>query len=125
MVKQESVDSSWSVEEALQEWNKQSKVQLVIYTPGIDCYARVPLAVKNIPQKWGETINNNGRWSVNLSDIVPPMWRHHTVCHEFGHVLGLDHTQEVDSCMNIQLTYPRPSKLNLEKAGENLWMFAE
>lgn len=117
------LDSTWPVEKAVKEWNKQFKVQLRIDSD--DCYAVVPLAVQVLQGKWGETNYNKGKWEIFVSPAVPDMWKEHVLCHEFGHLLGLGHTEEVDSCMNIQLTYPRPSVLNLQEAGKNLWMFAE
>lgn len=116
------LDQTWPVAVAVRDWNRQFIAQLRIDSD--DCYAVVPVELKSIPGKWGETNNNRGKWSVFVSPAVPWMWRRHVLCHEFGHLLGLDHTSEVDSCMNIQLTHPTPSTANLQEAGKNLWMFS-
>lgn len=109
----------------MREWNVQFGIQLVLPRAAEDCKARISVKVKQLQGMWGETINDHGKWSITYSPDTPDAWKPHVVCHEFGHLLGLAHTAEVDSCMNPQITYPSPSRLNLEKAGKNAWQFAE
>lgn len=123
-----TVDSSWPVGSAVDNWNRTSDDRIKLSVNGTACKTTVLVTIGLIEKGWGVTeYDKNGyRVRVTLSPEVPLEYRAHVTCHELGHVLGLPHRFTQDSCMNPdQLSTEMPSAADLQNAGKNYWQFAE
>ena len=119
----DSVSNRWKrpLDLAVREWNKSDVVDLRVVRSGTDsrrscksrngrvevCSARYGqngwLGLSRI---WIDSNNHIVRASILMNDNYydqeyynDPMARRHTMCHEMGHVLGLDHNDR-KSCLN-------------------------
>jgi len=113
----------------MRSWNnRETGLKLTLPTTGTDCLTLILLTSK-IVESWPESLGytefekNGYKAYVTLSPKTPLEFREHVLCHELGHVLGRGHTNDPDSCMNISLTVPHPSALDLQKAGQNYWQY--
>lgn len=117
--------AEWPVEQAMANWNKNGKNLLSTYTPGMLLCTNHVLTqlVQNLGDSYGTTSYYMSSATVVLIDATtPPGLRLSVVCHELGHVLGLPHSQEADSCMRADARYPaQPSSNDLQTVGKTIW----
>lgn len=115
--------SDWPVVENMAKWNANSGDSFKFALQG-DCFNTVRIQALNAGNLWwGET--RIVEKIVTLNTTTPVDLRDHVVCHELGHLMGLGHTDDPSSCMNIGLTITHPSVRDLELAGKNTWLFGE
>ena len=106
----------------MQEWNRNSDGFKFTYRGS--CFNTVTIRALDAGNAWwGETRLTEKK--VTLNTGAPVEHRLHITCHELGHLMGLGHTDDPDSCMNIGLTITHPSIRDLELAGKNTWLFGE
>lgn len=114
--------SEWPVEIAIQQWNSNGEGFKFTYRG--NCFNTVKLQALNAGELWwGETRITEKLVTFNTN--TPVGLRGHVTCHELGHLMGLGHTDDPNSCMNIGLTITHPSDRDLELAGKNTWLFGE
>lgn len=117
--------SSWPVEEAISNWNKNGVNKLKTYQDGDKCDWHVVMQeVPPMPNAWAQTQYSPDTATVTiLGSDAPPKLRKSILCHELGHVLGLGHEKGV-TCMNIDHDDPLPSDQDLQTLRMGLWNWA-
>ena len=110
----------WPIQEVMNDWNHNGKNIFTFST--MDCDANVVMQQATVDKNaWASTtFFDSGIISVTLSSEVPVEYRKHVICHEFAHVMGIQHTQD-QSCSNIELTVPTPSEDEIRRSGSKLW----
>lgn len=112
----------WPVEPSIQAWNQNGDGFKFTYKG--NCFNTVKVQALDAGELWwGETRIVEKLVTFNVR--APYELRQHITCHELGHLMGLGHTDDPDSCMNIGLTITHPSQRDLELAGKNTWLFGE
>lgn len=114
--------TEWPVSEAMEMWNQNGDGFKFTYRG--NCFTTVTVIAANAGDLWwGETRVTDKRVTLNTS--APVDKRLHIACHELGHLMGIGHTDDTQSCMNINLFVTHPSANDLELAGKNSWLFGE
>ncbi len=114
--------AEWPVEQSIQLWNQNGDGFKFTYKG--NCFNTVRVQALDAGSLWwGETRIVEKLVTFNVS--APYELRQHITCHELGHLMGIGHTDDPDSCMNIGLTITHPSARDLELAGKNTWLFGE
>lgn len=115
-----NADSSWHIQEAMDEWNKNG---INIFasrslTSVAECMAEIELV--EIPldpgKEWGRTqFMHKGEIFIGISSYTPLDRRRQVACHELGHVLGAAHTGAA-SCMNPDQPHDVPTADEIKHA---------
>jgi hypothetical protein len=117
--------SQWPVDNIINTWNVNGKNLFVVVpsTSNIKCRETINLVLVSGVNYEGETefFKDYIEVRLNKNSIV----KTHTLCHELGHVLGLPHNQDPDSCMNIGKTVQSPSTKDIENVGAQYWIKEE
>src|SRR5216110_410321 len=106
------LDTTWPVDSVVLDWNKNGLNEFTLDIQGIKC-AGIVLINESPTDKWlGNTEffiqADKPIVNVTVSSITPVDKRYHVICHELGHTLGLPHSKDDGSCMDISQWNEKP-----------------
>lgn len=114
--------SAWPIREAAQTWNRSVGHRVFRYgrCPTDSRCVRVKQVSGYESEEVGRTTVHSSRATVRFNGayaLYTQRLRRAAACHELGHVLGLRHNEDADSCMNRNLdtAATRPGRDDVNK----------